>query len=99
MKSNSLIQKGLATALILGVPVVAMLVLMQSGTSTLAGEAAMIDAANADLLAAGPTVMPTESLSNWQYTGFWSWIWVWKRVRIGLIWRWIQEKKSVWRRR
>ena len=84
MKTSRVLRKLTTGALVLGVPALAILVLTQAGLPTQAGEAEMIEIASADLLAAGPVQMPTESLSNWQYTGYWSFIWVWQWVRRGL---------------
>ncbi len=96
MRNTKLLRKLTAVVLVLGVPALTLLVLMQTGTPTQASEAAMMELASTDLLAAGPTQMPTESLSNWQYTGYWSWIWVWQWVRKGLIWKWLKVRKSHW---
>lgn len=96
MKTSRVLRRLTAGALVLGVPALALIVLTQSGAPTQAGEAAMIQVASTDLLAAGPAQMPTESLSNWQYTGYWSWIWVWQWVRVNRIWQWLKIRKSHW---
>lgn len=100
MNLSKKLQRGTATLLLVLVPLFAILAFSQSSVGIQAGEVALGDASSIELANSIPAMAPTDTLSDWQYTGYWSWIWVWQwvRVKVGkiFIWKWIKIKKSIW---